>query len=115
MTVSSLAANEGLGFLFALSAMLALKLLIRQINLKGLLARKQGASEVSPERVQLLLATLAVSATYLASVVHSSDGRMPDVPATSLYLFGSSSGLYALVKGFTIWKASGPRRRARWQ
>ena len=89
------------GFLIILSAILVFKLLTRQIQLGGLLNRKHDNGRVSPERIQLLLATLAISAKYLGSVMHASNGAMPDVSPDWLYLFGGSSGIYASIKAFT--------------
>lgn len=88
-------------FLMLLAAILVFRLLTRKIQLSGLLNRKEDAGRVSPERVQLLLATLAMSAKYLGSVIHGTAGIMPDVSREWLYLFGGSSGLYASVKAVT--------------
>jgi hypothetical protein len=87
-------------FLMILSATIAFKILTRRIRLGGLLARKQGDGQVSPERIQLLLATIAMSAKYLSSVVHASNGVMPDVSRDWLFLYGGSSGIYASIKAF---------------
>ena len=92
---------EGLGFLYLLAAILAFKLLTRQIYLGGLFARKSDGTPVSPERIQLLVATLAVSGTYLGDALHSTSGTMPDVSPQMLYVFAGSSGIYASVKAFT--------------
>ncbi len=89
------------GFLYGLAALVAYRLLTRQINLSGLLSRKTDGGAVSPERVQLLLATMALSVKYLVEVAHNSSGAMPDVDANWLYVFGGSSGIYASVKAWT--------------
>jgi hypothetical protein len=93
------------GFLFLLVAMLAYRMLTRQINLGGLFARKTSEGAVSPERVQLLLATIAVSAGILSGALHSTNGALPDVSKQWLAVFGSSSGLYVSVKAFTTLKS----------
>jgi hypothetical protein len=93
------------GFLYLLLTIIVLKLLTRRINLSGLFGRKSGTGQVSPERIQLLLATLALSVKYLNDVVHSSNGAMPDISANWLYTFGGSSGIYASVKALTTLKS----------
>jgi hypothetical protein len=89
------------GFLILLAAIVAFKMLTGRIHLSGLLARKQDGGQVSPERIQLLLATMAMGAKYLSSVLHASNGAMPDVSPNWLYVFGGSSGIYASVKAIT--------------
>ena len=101
MPVTSILHFEGWGFLYLLGAMVAYRLLTRQINLKGLFLRKDGSNSVSPERVQLLIATLAMSANYLSSVAHNTGNTMPDVRPQWLYLFGGSSGIYVAAKALT--------------
>jgi hypothetical protein len=93
---------EGQGFLAALAMILVYRMLTGEIRLAGLLQRKNGEGEVSPERVQLLLATLALSAKYLGAVVHGTGGALPDISAQWLYVFGASSGVYASVKAWTV-------------
>jgi hypothetical protein len=85
-------------FLFSMTAILGFKMLTRRIGLNGLLLRKQDNGQVSPERIQLLLATIAMSAKYISETVHGSSGVMPDVSPGWLYLFGVSSGIYVSVK-----------------
>ena len=92
------------GFLLLLVAILAYRMLTRRIGLNGLLNRKQDGGQSSPERIQLLLATMAVSAKYLNDVVHGSSGAMPDVGRDWLYVFGGSSGIYASLKAITTMK-----------
>jgi hypothetical protein len=105
MNVTSLLNLELKGFLFALSALLGYRLLTRRLPLAGLLATKDAkARAVSPERVQLLIATLAVSANLLGGSLHSPDGTMPDVSGTWVAIFGGSGGLYAAVKAFRTFK-----------
>jgi hypothetical protein len=92
---------EGLGFLVLLAMILVYRMLTGQIILAGLFRRKDDQGAVSPERVQLLLATLALSGKYLGSVLHNTNGSLPDISPQWLYLFGASSGLYASVKAIT--------------
>ncbi len=104
MQVTSVLDFEGWGFLCLLGVILAYRMLTRQINLGGLFSRKgsSNSSAVSPERIQLLLATLAMSANYVTSVVHTTSGRMPDVKPDWLYLMGGSSGIYVVGKALTM-------------
>jgi hypothetical protein len=95
---------EGEAFLGVLAATLAYRMLTRRINLRHLLARKDGSHGVSPERVQLLLTTLTLATQYIRHTLHSTDGALPDVHNQSLLVFGGSSGIYASVKAFTTWK-----------
>lgn len=92
---------ESLGFLCLLAATLVFRMLTGRINLNRLLARKDGSVGVSPERVQLLVATLALSTKYMGDVIHGANGALPDVSAQWLYVFGASSGIYASVKAYT--------------
>jgi hypothetical protein len=92
---------EGQGFLVLLAMVLVYRMLTGKIHLGGLLRRKDHEGAVSPERVQLLLATLALSAKYLGSVLHGTSGSLPDISPQWLYLFGASGGVYASAKAIT--------------
>lgn len=105
MRVTSILHFEAWGFLCLLGVLVVYRLLTRQINLNGLFSRKDGSNSTSPERIQLLAATLAMSANYLASVVHGTGSGMPDVPPQWLYLFGGSSGIYVAGKALTMLKS----------
>jgi hypothetical protein len=102
MPITRILNFEILGFLFALVATLAWQMLIGRINLKGLLRRKDGSAQLSPERILLLLVALAVCAMYLAEEVHSISGNMPDVTNNWLYLFGGCSGIYLARKAWSM-------------
>jgi len=65
-----------------------------RINAKGLLVSKTGPAAVRPERVQLLLTTIALSAKYLSDVSQARDGNFPSLDSTWYYVFGSSSAVY---------------------
>ena len=84
---------EVLGFLFALFGIVVAQLLTGQINARGLLMRKEGDRSFSPERVQLLLATLAVAFQYLSRTLKDPT-QLPQVPQSWLLLFGGSHALY---------------------
>lgn len=94
---------EMLGFLYALAGIVAYRLFTRRINLAGLFLQKDGTGQVSAGRVQLLLATIAMSADYLNQVATTTNGKMPDVSPNWLYLFGSSSGVYVFEKALNAW------------
>ena len=96
---------EGWGFLGVLAAIVMYRLLTRQINLSGLLQRKNGADVLSPERVQLLIATLAVSGKYLSEVFQSAGSdKLPDIDEQWLYALGGSSAIYVLGKALTTFR-----------
>ena len=94
--------REMLWFFGLLAATLAYRLLTRTINLAGLLTDGIYPGRVSPERVQLLVATLVVSGQYAGAVLHSQNGIMPNVGRRPLVAFGVSGGIYGAVKGFKM-------------
>jgi hypothetical protein len=88
-------------FLGALAAIVGAKVLSGGINTRGLLRRKGSADDVeaSPERVQLLLSTIAMAGTYLDLVFkQTSTGRLPDIPDSWLGALGASHLLYVGTK-----------------
>lgn len=96
---------EALCFLFALAAIVGYQILTGQINMQGVLRRKDGTEQTSPERIQLLLATLAAAAHYAGQAMSAPSGTLPDVDRNWLYLTGGSSGIYVLQKAWNIYKA----------
>jgi hypothetical protein len=103
--MSTILEIEGWGFLGLLGAIMTYRLLTRQVNLSGLLLRKNGSGSPSPERVQLLLATLAVSGKFLSEVFQSPDSdRLPDIGPQWLYVLGGSSAVYVLGKALTTFR-----------
>lgn len=103
MTPGRLLHMEILGFLYALVATVAFQLLTRRINTAGLFSQKGSGGQVSPGRIQLLLATIAASASYLTQVANTTNGTMPDFDVNWLYVFGGSSGIYAIEKAWATW------------
>ena len=102
MPIAKVFTYEVFGFLGALAAIIAYRLLTREINLSGLLRRKQDSQALSPERLQLLLATLTMSANYLSAVMSAqTTNTLPDVPAPMLAAFGASGLIYAAGKAIT--------------
>jgi hypothetical protein len=111
MKIQAILHFEIVAFLGLLAGIVFYKLLTRQISLKGLLLRKSGdGTSVSPERVQLLLATVAVSLNYLGDVAQSPAGSMPDISPQWLYVIGASSGTYLGAKAIlTFWTGTGTK------
>jgi hypothetical protein len=103
MTVTRFLHLEVLAFLWALVATTSFQILTRRIQPAGLLSQSGGAGQVSPGRVQLLLATIATSATYLTQVASATNGKMPDVDVNWLYVFGGSGSIYAIEKAWAAW------------
>jgi hypothetical protein len=89
---------EMIVFLAVLATMLAFRMLTRQINLSGLLADTASGKSVTPERVQLLIVTAAVSVKCVVNLIWNPDGTMPGIGRWWLVLFGASAGVYAVVK-----------------
>lgn len=106
MPITRILHLELLGFLYGLAGIVAYQMLTGRINLKGLFQRKDGSAQTSPERIQLLLATIAAAANYLGEVAKSPGGTMPDVSNQWLYLMGGSSGIYALRKAWKTWNTT---------
>jgi hypothetical protein len=94
---------EVFGFFCALSALLVYRALTGKLILSGLLLDKPHSNAISPERVQLLIATLAVSIMYLSRVIHGDGTVMPNISTSTLAVFGGSSGIYAAVKAAKFW------------
>jgi hypothetical protein len=99
MPVSTILHYEGWGFICLIGAIVAYRLLTRQIDMGGIFGNKDGSEGASPERIQLFLATLSLGATYLGEVAKSTSAKMPDVSKDWLILCGASSGVYVSVKG----------------
>lgn len=68
--------------------------------MRGLLQDKSLPSRMSPERVQLLISTIAVSIGYLRDSSVLERGTVPQVDSGWLYLFGGSSLIYSARKFF---------------
>jgi hypothetical protein len=89
-------------FLALLAATLAYRMLTGRISLGGVLADSTRGQAVSPERVQLLISTIAVGARIVGQVAHGGD-VLPDVTPQELAVFGASSGVYMSVKAAKMW------------
>ena len=104
MSVIDMLSLVAFGFISALVAALVFKCFTRQINLRGLLVHKDGSGRVSPERVQLLIATIAAAAGYVSDLSVNTSGAMPDISGSWLYLMSGSSAIYAMGKAYATWK-----------
>ena len=92
-------------FAYGLAVIVLFQLLTGRINMQGLLGAKDGLTNVSPERVQLLVLTISAGIAYISQISNSNGTTLPDVPNTWLYLFGGSSSVYAAGKLWrTFWK-----------
>jgi hypothetical protein len=98
MSTSHILGLEASIFVYALAAIVASKLLNSTINMRGLLSDKSQPSRISPERVQLLLATISLSIQYVHVAATSPNGSFPKLGSGWLYLFGGSSSIYAVRK-----------------
>jgi hypothetical protein len=86
-----------------LGGVIAIRLLTGRINTSYLLwgRRKDQTRYYSAERVQLLLATIAVAAQYVLTAAHSKAGEMPKLPDGTLQVLGLSNAIYLGRKGWT--------------
>jgi hypothetical protein len=98
MSIAQVLHLEVLGFLSVLAAVVGFQLLTGRINLMGLLQQKDGTGQTSPERIQLLLATIAAAASYMSEAARTPSGNLPDISNNWLYLMGGSSSVYVLRK-----------------
>ncbi len=101
MSITRILDFEMVGFVYALMVVVAFQLLTGRIRTNGLMLSKDGSGQVSPERVQLLLATIAAGTRLLADIASSQSNKL-DVDSSWLYLMGGSSSIYMVGK---IWKA----------
>ncbi len=105
-----------LGWLFALLALVAYRMLTGRIRVRGLLHEKaaSGLGAVSGARVQLLLATVAAAATYVTdTLTTTTPATLPEVDAAWLGVLGASNGIHVLNKLVRALRArrAGPRSR----
>jgi len=105
-------------FVLALGASIGIKLLTGEINTKGLLfgritGRPTGQDEYfSPERLQLLIATLGAAFYYLTLVLtNPNPGTFPEVPQTWPAILGGSNALYLGGKAYARWLAAGNSKK----
>lgn len=101
-------------FITVLVSSVGYRLLNGEINTEGLLRRKGGKDNagVSPERVQLLISTLATAGTYFSHAIAARATRhLPDVPEPLLVGLGASHAIYLAAKAATMFGPS-PKKPA---
>ncbi len=89
----------------SLAAVIGLQILDGRINAKGLFwgQRGDGSQYYSPERIQLLMVTVAAAARYITSVLSNPHvSAMPDVPPEWLQLVGGSHAVYLARKAYSM-------------
>ena len=92
-------------FLLATFAIVVGLMLTGGINTRGLLGQNADHTSASPERVQLLLATLAAAYGYLSQLLKNPT-QFPDVPRDWLLLLGGSHTFFLGRKFYTKWFAN---------
>jgi hypothetical protein len=95
---------EVLIFVGGMAALIAMRLLTGRINIQYLLwgRRADGSRYFSTERVQLLVATIAIAMDYLLTAMHTPSGNMPKIPDGALELLGASNAIYLGGKGWMM-------------
>ena len=81
-------------FLVILLALVGYKMLNGGISSDGLLSTTQDRTEFSPGRLQFLIFTIVVAASYLVAASSAEPGLLPDVPMEIALLIGGSSSIY---------------------
>ena len=101
-------------FLLALAVIVAIKLLTGEMNTAGLLygrisGRPRNQNQYfSPERVQMLLFTLAAAFYYLTLVLNNpKPGTFPDIPQSWPAALGGSNAVYIGGRAWARWLANG--------
>jgi len=91
------------------TAVVAVGLLNGTINSRYLLfgTRRDGTRYFSPERVQLLIASIVIAAMYFADALElAHTGQLPDIPAGWLAVLGGSQALYLTGKAIAMLRGS---------
>jgi hypothetical protein len=118
-SLTTLIGFETLAFIMILAAVLILKVLTGEIYTSKLLygrisGRKRGSDYYfSPERLQLLLFSVAAGFYYLTLVLDNPrKGILPDIPNAWPAALGGSNVIYLAGKAAARWLINGPRRGA---
>ena len=81
--------------LVALIVLVGYKIMVREINIDGLLLDKTSGRAISPTRVQMLVVTLMIAVYYMFRVMKTEDtGRFPDLPNELMIALGGSHLIY---------------------
>jgi hypothetical protein len=96
-------------FVFALIAIITVRLLDGRINTTGMLSARTARDglRLSPERIQLLLVTLALAAQYVSEVIAGGRLTMPAVPHAWIAVLSGSHGIYL---GGKFWNRNQEKR-----
>jgi len=98
MSLIALLHWEAVTFVYSFAFIVAYGLLTSRINTKGLFLDKSGSGGIRPERVQLLIATIALATKYISDVSSAGRTSFPPLDSGWLYLFGGSTGTYIARK-----------------
>jgi hypothetical protein len=95
---------EVIGLIGGLGLTVMFGLLTGKISARHLLwgTRKDGSKYFSPERVQLLLATIAIAVQYVLTAAQAGSREMPKIPDGALELLGVSNAVYLGGKSWTM-------------
>ena len=101
-----LAKWEAILIVGGLAVTIAVQLLTGRVNMQYVLygRRRDGSRYFSPERVQLLVATIGVAFQYLLTAAQTQSGAMPRLPDGTLELLGLSNAIYLGGKGWTTFR-----------
>lgn len=110
---------ETIFLLAALAVVIACKVIAGDISCSGLLTvakdpkRTDAASEFSPARAQMLMATLLAGMYYLIQVINNpSSDRLPDAPGALVGIVGGSQAIYLAGKVQGAWDLLTSRRKS---
>lgn len=95
------------GWIGILTLVIASAMLNGDINVREVLEKKPltRTGEVSPERVQLMVVTIAAAATYLTKIPSWTDPtKLPDFDRAWLVAASASNGIYMVGKGLRVLK-----------
>lgn len=82
-------------FLILLAGVVGYKLLVQQINVKGLFRDRTGGRSFSPARLQLLMVTVSIAIYYVFLVIDSKEtGKLPDMPNEFLMALTGSNSIF---------------------
>ena len=100
---SSIMATVLVMTLIMLTAVVGIKLLTGEVNTAGLLST-DGSNDVNPERLLMLLASIAGGFAYFAYGLRTgaSDGKLPEIPDELVFAMGGGNLLYLSGKIFRI-------------
>jgi hypothetical protein len=94
-TLATALRYEMLVLLMILIGIIGYRLLVQQINTKGLLLDKTGGRKISPARLQMLVVTMGIAVYYILMMIDNKEvGKLPDMPNEFLVALGGSQAIY---------------------